>query len=182
MGTGNFYFKNRCLVVTDEDYEDDNLPILGDYNHSESLQSFPARNVETDEYEKYFNWFNVVLVSGYYEGGCIDYRRNDNTIENYIPNTWYVNSAKELFEELNRFEETRITRYRFNKVCGKVSETMGVCYFIERAMERLEEYYCEQEEKKVNEFLDYLKEQHCYEDFAVMARFSNGETIYKKVN
>lgn len=174
MGTGNFHFINRCLVVTDEDFEDGNVPRLGKH-YKDSLHSFPSRVLEDAD----FTFFDVVLTSGYYSGSCIDYIRKDGVMESILGYPHYFWTKESVFKEVNKFMG-KISRYRFDKIVGKVG-TMDINDFIEQAYEKLEEYFAELEESKVNEWLDELKKEHGYSDYAVSARFSNGETIYSKI-
>ena len=41
MATGNFCYEHRCVVVTDGDYEMDNLPVLGEW--VDKSRSYPSR-------------------------------------------------------------------------------------------------------------------------------------------
>ena len=68
-------YQNRCVVITDDDYEFGNLPTLGDY--IDISRSYPSRIVEIDDLEltkvkeyratiKPIHLHNIVVTSGYY--------------------------------------------------------------------------------------------------------------------
>lgn len=65
MATGNFCYENRCVVVTDDDYEMDNLPEMGE--RVDNSRNYPSYLI------KEFEFWDVVISAGYYEGACIDY-------------------------------------------------------------------------------------------------------------
>ena len=70
MGTSNFAYKNRCIVVTNDDFEFGNVPET-EYI-PQGYRNYSQSRIPTD-----FNFFNVVLTSGYYEHACIDYVEKD---------------------------------------------------------------------------------------------------------
>lgn len=175
MATGNFYFENRCIVVLNEDFENDNIPEKGDFDAS-SLRSFPSYFLEVGDK---FNFWDIVLTSGYYEHACIDYKRSENSVENDLGCSWYMNTQKEFIRDAKSFYG--LSEYRIRKVCGKVSECSDFDTYMERAYERLTDYLAEMEEKEVNKVLDKVKEEYGYEEYSVAWRASNGETAYRKV-
>lgn len=175
MATGNFCFDNRCIVVLNEDFENGNIPSIGEYK-SDSLRSYPSRYIETP---KSFNFWDVIITSGYYEHSCIDYTRNDSDISEWIGNSYYLNTQSELIGEVKRF--FNLSNYKIRKICGKVNECSDIDSYIERAYERLTEYLASEEEKEVNEFLNKLKKDYGYEEYCIAWRASNGETGYRKV-
>lgn len=176
MATGNFNYDNRCIVVTDDDYEMDNLPPMGGYDNS-SLRSYPSRFLAVSDD---FDFWDIVITSGYYEAACIDYKRSyDKDVEYFIGATMYFSTKKEFFNECKT--TFGLSEYRLRKVCGNVGE-QDIETYLEVAYEKLTEYLAEQEEKKVNEYLDGVKQSYGYEEYETEARFSNGETIYRKVS
>ena len=175
MATGNFAFDNRCIVVTDDDYDNGNIPSFGEYDN-DSLRSYPSRFLEMSDD---FDYWNVVITSGYYGDACIDYKRNDADVENWMGAPCYINSQSELISEVKNI--FGFSRHKTLKICGKVSECANIDIYIERAYERLTEHLADEEEKKVNEALDKLKKEYGYDEVCVDCRASNGETAYRKI-
>ena len=52
MATGNFSFENRCVVVTNEDYEFDNLPVLG--NRVNDSRNYPSRILKDYDFFRFY--------------------------------------------------------------------------------------------------------------------------------
>jgi hypothetical protein len=74
-GTGNFYYENVCLYVSDEDYESGNVPEIenNSINYSRNFPQYPLV-----DYNDNLRFYNIVLTPGYYEGACIDYVEIDD--------------------------------------------------------------------------------------------------------
>ena len=172
MSAANFAYENRCVVVTNDDFEIDNVPerikcINNDRN-------YPSWLIEE------FEFWEVVLTSAYYEGACIDYvehhsRSPYDVVQGYIGYPW---SKKELFKECK--EAFGLSRRKMQAICGNVNN-MDIDDYVEKATEKVGEYLAEKEVVKVNKFIDGLKQLHGYDEVERMATFSNGETIYRKV-
>lgn len=172
MATGNFCYKNRCVVVTNDDYDMGNVPDIGEC--VDRSRDFPSSLI------KEFEYWNVVITSGYYADACIDYiEKTDRTpydvAQSYIG---YPCSKKELFEECKRV--FGLSRRKMQAICGNVGN-MDIDDYVEAATEKVGEYLAEKEEKEVNEYIDNLKKEYGYEEVYRVATFSNGETIYRKV-
>jgi hypothetical protein len=179
MGTSNFYYKNRCIVVTDEDYECGNYPELGDVCHN-TPRSFPSSFLQNCDFE----FWDIIMTSGYYECACIDYIPKlgvyaDSVVESRMKYSWQYNNVRELIDDF--VDEFKVTKYRVRKIIGKVNECENLEAFVDRAIERMQEYLSSQEEVKVNELLDQIRDEYGYEEYSMVARFSNGEAIYHKV-
>ena len=149
MGTGNFYYKNRCVVVSNDDYEFDNVPERGEWIGNN--RSYPSREIVTD-----FVFHKVVLTSGYYEAGCIDYILNEASYEDFCQdNEWYTPKRRTvtglLVKEIQRSEEQ--LKKMYDKAVAK-------------------------EDAAVNKYIDKLMEDYGYQEYVCTARFSNGEAIY----
>lgn len=110
MSTPNFAYKHRCIVVTNDDFEFGNVPETE--RIPQGYTSYPQSLIPTD-----FNFYNVMLTSGYYEAACIDYEEKDDDYKELLGFTWYYEpeSKKEIFEELMDFGY-KITRYRFDRL------------------------------------------------------------------
>lgn len=172
MATGNFYYQNRCVVVTNDDYEIGNLPEMGEC--VDNSRNYPSYLIEE------FEFWEVVLTAGYYEGACIDYIEHHehspyDVVQGYIG---YPSTKKELFKECK--EAFGLSRRKMQAICGNVGN-IDIDDYVENATEKIGEYLAEKEEAKVNKFIDGLKQLHGYEEYNVSAVFSNGETIYSKV-
>lgn len=69
-GTGNFYYENVCLLVTDEDYETGNYPAYESrpINGNNNFPQYPLEDWNDD-----LRFWQIVMTPGYYEHACIDY-------------------------------------------------------------------------------------------------------------
>lgn len=79
-GTGNFAYDNRCVLVTDEDFEVGNVPETEDkaINQDHRFPQYPLT-----DYNDGLRYYCIVLTPGYYEGACIDYVEIDNESTEY---------------------------------------------------------------------------------------------------
>ena len=174
MSTCNFAYANRCIVVTDDDYEMDNLPPMGEW--LKDNRSYPSRELAVSDD---FNFFDIVITSGYYQDACIDYIRNEQTAEYFLGKTMYYSTKRELFNACK--DEFGLSEYRLRKICGKVKNCKNYDEWIESAYDKITEYLADNEERKVNEYLDGVKKLYGYEELRCTGIFSNGEGIYEKV-
>lgn len=176
MATGNFLYDNRCIVVTDEDYEMGNIPPLGEFvDRSRAYTPSQFLSVSED-----FHFWDIIITAGYYTDACIDYIRNERTAEYFLGDTMYYPTKRDLFNACK--EEFGLSEYRLCKICGKVKNFPNYDIWIESAYENITEYLANNEERKVNEYLDGVKKNYGYEEYKIYARFSNGETMYQKIN
>lgn len=175
MSTCNFAYNNRCIVVTNDDYEMDNLPPMGKWLGGNS--SYPSRELSVSED---FDFFNIVITSGYYQDACIDYMRNDWTAESFLGSTEYYNTKQQLFDECKN--EFGLTEYQLRKICGRVKDFADYDAWIESAYDKITEYLVDKEEYKVNAYLDGVKDLYGYEEITCIGVMSNGEGIYRKVS
>lgn len=175
MSTCNFSYENRCIVVTNDDYEMDNLPPMGKWLNGNF--SYPSRKLAVSDD---FDFFDVVITSGYYQDACIDYMCNDRTAESFLGSAAYYNTKQQLFDECKN--EFGLTEYQLRKICGRVKDFTDYDAWIESAYENITEYLANKEERKVNEYLDGLKKLYGYEEVKRVCVFSNGEGIYEKVS
>ena len=109
MATGNFAYENRCIVVTDEDYAEGNLPPMGE--REGDSRNYPSRLLAVSDD---FQFWNIVITTGYYSGACIDYKENDATIEGWLGPTFYYETQKGFFNECHN--EFGISYYQLKKV------------------------------------------------------------------
>lgn len=185
-GTGNFYYKNRCVVVTDEDFENDNVPPLSD-RPIDNSRNYPAYEVDIWKLYKDDLKFNIKITfrSGYYEGACIDYLEDEDANPvNYdsmrdIEN-WELDIDIPTYEEmLEKYENEHLKEYddldNFD-----YSEDDYENEMFDTAKKQAIKLY-DSEIEKANKIIDKIKEDFGYDEYKVSARFSSGETWYSKI-
>lgn len=180
MATGNFYYENRCVVVTNEDFDFGNVPAHSEFDKS-SNRSYPSYFLDDAD----FDFWDVVITCGYYTAACIDYVKKydyygNDIVTSRMKYSWNYESVNDLIRDFVR--EFGVTEYRAKKIIGKLSDCVDLEKFCERAFERMNDYLSELEEKKVNEFINKIKENYGYEEYETSVRFSNGETWYSKIS
>lgn len=159
MSIGNFHYENRCVYVTNEDFEFDNVPNIRCHSNI----------VETN---KDFNFFDIVINSGYYEGACIDYESNGHDITEAIGDIAYYSNVKELFNEIT--DNFDISIYKLRKLCGNIGD-MDLDDYFNMVVEKVTEYLKDKEEIEVNKGIDNIKREYGYRELRTIAVFSNGE-------
>lgn len=172
MGTRNFAYDNRCIVVTDEDY----TPKKGKCNDD---RNFPSWDIEEDDMPK-FNFWKIVITCGYYADACIDYVWAERDAEYWLGIEDYYNTKKDVIDEC--VKQFNLSRYRLNKILPKMYKDLPFYEWYGDAINALTEYLADVEEKKVNEYLDELKAKYGYEEIELVATASNGEGLYQKVS
>ena len=200
MGARNFVYQNRCVVITDDDYEFGNLPTLGDY--FDNSRNYPSRIVEIEDLElkkveqyrttiKPIRLHNIVVTSGYYEHACLDFLRNeDNSSIDYVGWTCYYNfdTIEEIIEPItNNFNITAeeikaLIKYRMDAmlITAETDEDKFQSFY-EYLMDDIDEKIIENEEIICNKIIDLIKESYGYEEYGCVAVASNGEGFYQKV-
>lgn len=178
MSAPNFNYENRCVLVRDSDFEDGNLPPMGDFLGFD--RNYQSREVLPPGQYK-FRFHDLVITSGYYSDACLDFIRNDNDIHDMLYLPWYdmENSITEVKDSLRR--QFKISRAKLNAMFGKWDKVETKWKFIDRGLERAADYLAELEREKCNEAIDIYKQMYRYEELAVSVRFSNGETWYTRV-
>jgi hypothetical protein len=168
MGTGNFLIEHRCVVVTDEDFDAGSTPKIGDWVKG-SNRNFESRYIE-DEVADELLFFRIVIRNGYYSGGNIDieefdsqHHATDVAIDSlrYSDNA-YIKRFMEVYDDQVRLEDS-----------------------MERTLDDFIEMWLEEKKESefniVNERIDKIRDEYGYEELEVCARFSNGETVYHRV-
>lgn len=197
MGAKNFMYKNRCVVVTNEDYECGNYPKLGDWVNNN--RSYPSREIihseafSTKEYAKSIKpiqLHNIVMTSGYYEHACIDFIRNEekSAIDCIGWSCYYdFNSIEEIIEPITN--DYNITAEEIKTLIQKRMDVMGITAetdedtfqsFYEYLMDDIDEKIVENEEIHCNKIIDLIKKEYGYEEYGCVAVASNGEGFYQK--
>ena len=172
MATSNFCYQNRCVIVTDDDYEFENIPECEDNECLPYNSSFPSKLI------KRFEFWDVVLTSGYYQDACIDYVERDDIWDVITGYIGYPCSKKELFAELK--DAFGISKRMAQKICGNVG-TLDIDDYVEQAKDKIKDYLAEREEHEVNAYIDKLKEEYGYRECTCIGRASNGEAFYQMV-
>ena len=173
MSTCNFAYENRCIVVTNDDFEMDNLPPMGKWLNNDF--NYPSRILAISDD---FDFWDIVMTSGYYEAACIDYIESERDVEDFLGSTCYFDTKEEFFKECKN--EFGLSDYRMRKICGNMGK-MSLEDYLEQSYERLTNYLREQEETKVNKCLDDIKHLYGYEEYVLDWRASNGEAGYRKI-
>lgn len=172
MATSNFKYENRCVVVTEDDFEMGNLPDIvkgsSDYD-----RSYPRQRLAVGGD---FLFWNVVITGGYYQHACIDYVESGCGVEEYIGSVWGMESQKAFFDAVR--QEFHISRYRLRKLCGNVGKS-DLDGYLEQAAEKVTSFLAEKERAKVEACLDGLKRLYGYEELTCVGTFSNGEAVYE---
>ena len=76
--------------------------------------------------------------------------------------TQYYNSKTDFFQECK--DAFGLTEYRLRKVCGNIGD-MDIEDYLEQSYEKLTNYLREQEEIKVNDCLDRIKQTYGYKEY-----------------
>ena len=186
MSCPNFSYENRCVVITDEDYENGHYPETLDYKNSELKgysRNYSSSEIDPEEYpqEKPLCHF-IVITAGYYADACIDFIENEEfTVEDWMAKAYYYGSAKEWIEELaGNKVHPKLTKYRIQKLLGKRGD-MELEDYINNGIEKINEWLMEQDAVLCNEIVDHLKDSYGLDEIARVGVFSNGEAVYKKI-
>lgn len=178
MATSNFCYDNRCVVVTNDDYECGNHPQLDEYR-PESLRSYPSHKLAGYD----FIFWDVVLTLGYYEHACIDYveRPDSRNVYDYF-NTVRYSTVREFCEDVYGEFKDIVSRSKIRKIfTGFRCSGKEIYDFLEDKFDEFVEYAAAIERKKVEAAIDKIKADYGYEEYGVYARFNNGETWYSKI-
>ena len=172
MSTSNFCYQNRCIVVSNDDIDINNVPAYD--TQRDNCRSYPSYLLS----DAYFNFHDVFITFGYYEAACLDYcRKEENHVEARLNYIYNYRTKKEFVDDV--ISEFGLSRYRVNKLIGSfVGDNLSE--YLYNACDVIYDYLCNIEEARVNEYLDNIKRAYCYDEYMQVARFSNGETIYEK--
>lgn len=183
MGTPNFCYENRCVVVTNEDYEMGNVPKVKEYGSriKSTCRSYNMSEVEETAYPQTEPIYHaIVITAGYYEDACLDYCELATSLEDYVSAPYYYESAKEFVEDVVGISKFNLTEYRVRKLMGKRGD-MELEDYLENAIKKIDEWLCEQDMENCENIIDYLKDAYGYEELRCGGVFSNGEAIYTKI-
>lgn len=184
MGTTNFAFSHRCVVVTNDDLESGNVP-----EHSTPVnrsRDYPA--YELDDYEGALNFFAITLTGGYYEGACIDYTDKDVTATQLIygdyPLGWddrrLARDIADGFGSVSVAELRRIIAETRESFPEPASEWAYWDLF-DAIDGRVTALLRSREEKRANEILDEIRDVYGYGEAEVSGRFSDGVPVLRVI-
>lgn len=194
MGAINFSYINRCVVVTDDDYEFENIPTLGEY--ANNSRNYPSRFIKYDEIKevkeflqtiKPIQLHNIVLTSGYYENACIDFVRNeDNSVFDCVG--WSCNYNYNTINEIIGYitNDYNISADDIKTLIQKRMDVMGItaetddddfqCFY-EYLMDDIDEKILENEIAHCNHIIDIIKKIYGYKEIYSKPSFCMGEAI-----
>lgn len=171
MATNNFFYKNRCVAISDADYEDGNLP--------ECENDFFGRNKML--LQKVL-MYDITINIGYYSGGCIDYSINDSyedIITDYYGYYYTPCSKKELINDICYYckDTMEISKSSLQRLLKGFSMSKD----FDAILGKIEDYILPKIESKVNEIINDIKRKYGYIELTRVSTLSNGEAIYKKI-
>ncbi len=194
MGAFNYSFINRCVVVTDDDYEFENIPALGEYANNST--SYPSRYIEYDKINgvrsflqtiKPIKLHNIVLTSGYYENYCIDFVRDtDKSAIDYTgwSCTYNYNNINEIINDIS--SRYNISTQEVETILKKRMELMNITAetddddfqtFYESLMDDIDAKIVENEIPLCNKIIDIIKKEYCYLEIYSKPSYCMGEPI-----
>jgi len=177
MSAPNFSYSRRCVLVRNEDYENGNVPNIGDVFDND--RSYPSAYL--DKYKDDFSTIAIVLTSGYYADACIDIVDDDRLVSELSCSDYHFSmlTRDELYDELNYYFNGNISKrmmLRHLKGLNRNDENYQskLAYAIDDMFEEVRE----NEVRKANKVLDKIKKAYGYKELGLSAMFSNGEAWY----
>ena len=172
MATSNFFYKNRCVAISDDDYNTGNVP------ESES-KYFGSNKMLLQK----VLMFDITINIGYYTGGCIDYAISDNyenIITEYYGYYYSPTTKKELINDIAYYcsDYIKVTKNELTKEL----RGLRINKDFEQISDRLDDFILPKIESKVNDIIDDIKREYGYTELKRIATFSNGEAIYKQIS
>lgn len=171
MGTSNFFYKNRCVAISDADFEDGNLPKCEN-------DFFGSNKMLLQKVLMY----NITINIGYYSGGCIDYQINDsyeNIITDFYGYYYTPSTKKEIINDICFYckDTTSISKRSLQRLLKGLSLSKD----FEAIIDKIENFILPKIESKVNQIINDIKREYGYIELTRISTFSNGEAIYKKI-
>lgn len=180
MSAPNFSYQHRCVVVTDEDYECGNTPLLGEWNDGD--RSYPSTELHLSE-KAHLKLVKAVITGGYYSGACIDYIDTGETVEGILGSAYYftTHNRAELIDTVQYYFPA-MSKRAINKCfkgCNKSSDDYE--NQIWKAFDKLTEAIVAYESRIANSIVDKVKKSLGLNEYVRTAIFSNGEAIYTNI-
>lgn len=174
MGTRNFKYERRCVIVEDDDIEAGNYPEL----EKEPLnydRDFPTYRLDDYNDSDVTKTLQIVMTYGYYEGACIDIiDQEDFLYDRYSIsyNTPYLgvdddmtetikDLSREIFEDFKHVGAKITVIQKLLKPIIEFGLTMKYSD-MNPHIEPLEDYLRNLELKKVNKIVDQIKKSYGY--------------------
>ena len=172
MGTSNFFYRNRCVAISDDDYNTGNVP--------ECESNYFGRDKML---LKKVLMYNITINIGYYTGGCIDYEINDNydnIINEYYGYYYTPSTKKELIADIANYcsDYIKVSKRELTKVLLG----LRIDKDYEQISDMLDNFILPRIEDKVNEIIDNIKREYGYIELKRISTLSNGEAIYKQIS
>ena len=175
MSAPNFAYDRRCVLVTNEDFEWDNVPTHDEYFGND--RNYPACYL--DDYKDDFSTIAIVLTSGYYSDACIDIVDREDKANELLgyANYYSGHNRQELVSDICYFLgcSPNFANARL-KGCRLGSDTYE--YDIEKAFEKIVDDWRDVEVEKANKVVDKIMKDYGYKELTKVAQFSNGEAWY----
>ena len=179
MSAPNFSYDRRCVLVRNEDYENGNVPKIGDVFDND--RSYPSAYLA--DYKGKFTTIAIVITSGYYADACIDILDRDDKASELLGYTFhYMNlNRKEVLEDVcyylgcsRNFANKYLKRCRYGSV--NYENDLYVSF------ENLVDAWREKELERANKVLDKIKKEYGYKELTKSVQFSNGEAWYDYID
>lgn len=174
MGTTNFDYRNRCIVVTEEDLECGNRPESSErVGYEWGRPAFALCDYDD------FRFFHVVIAYGYYEGACIDYRGKDITALDILYGCYADNyNGEELIRDTLEEFSGLVTEDELRAIVTEEASRSGDKWdAYDRMDERITALLARREEVEVNRVLNEIKAEYGYDEMEVSGRFSDGTAV-----
>ena len=169
MATSNFFYKNRCVAISNKDFEEGNIP--------ECECDYFGRNKMLLQRVL---MFNITINIGYYEGACIDYSIKDD-YENILTDFYGCYYTPETKEEIINDIAGYCSEYVTKKELAQELEGLKFDKDLEQIIDKLDNLILPKIEDKVNDIIDNIKQVYGYTELKRISTFSNGEAIYKRI-
>ena len=179
MSTPNFSYQNRCVLVTNNDYELGNIPETSTVKNLGN-RYYSSVKVDDDQYPQATPIAHtIVITSGYYSDSCLDFiEKPDFTVEDYLCRWLYqFDSVEDFISELKENIGSVLSTYRIRQLLGKRGDT-DLETHLRRGVDRINEYLTDRDKDLCNEIVDHLKDAYGYRELVCTAVFSNGEAMY----
>lgn len=198
MSAKNFDFWNRCVVVTDDEFEYGNPPAFEPCKYDNGHGYYYCHKLS--DYNDNLLYWSIILVTGYYQDACIDYREksvvDEYAAENgirYLVNLYDSSTKEELVDDVLEqlhcgdypwFEG--VTKEYLLDVIKNVEEVDEDDWennevMIENCADLIDEALAGIEEKEVNRRIDEIRDKYGYKEYGQVAVMSNGEAIYEEL-
>lgn len=171
MATANFFYNNRCVAISDIDFELGNLPECeNDYYGRDKMLLQKVL------------MFEITINIGYYSGGCIDYAINDsydNIVNDFYGYYYEPSTKKELINDICAYCKDTIDISK--RSLQRLLKGMSLSKDFDAIADKIDNYILPKIESKVNRLIDEIKKEYGYKELQKVSVFSNGEAIYRQI-